>query len=100
MIDGIGSLGATPGSFASGPVRSPERVDGERSFKEILKDSIENVNRLQKEADGMLEKYTQGQTSEDDLRVALVKSQAAFEALLQMRNKAVEAFEEIQRMRI
>jgi flagellar hook-basal body complex protein FliE len=100
MIDGLGPLGPMPAPPGAGPVRTPERVEGGRTFKEILKDSIESVNRLQKEADGVLEKYSLGQASEEQLLVAFKKSQIAFEALLQIRNKVVEAFEEIQRMRI
>src|SRR5262245_18598769 len=100
MMDGIRPLGPTPGAAGVGAFRAPERVEGERSFKDILKDSIESVNRLQKEADGVLEKYTQGEASGEQLLAAFKKSQIAFEAFLQIRNKVVEAFEEIQRMRI
>jgi flagellar hook-basal body complex protein FliE len=85
-----------------GPLKTgkTEGVEGGPAFSDILKDSIENVNRLQKEADVMLEKYTKGEASQDQVMVAFKKSQIAFEALLQIRNKLVEAFEEVQRMRI
>ena len=56
MIDRLGSLG-TPGTAL--PV-SPARVapaEGERSFKDILSESIENVNKLQREADGVLARH-------------------------------------------
>jgi flagellar hook-basal body complex protein FliE len=99
MIERLGSVG-TPGTAL--PV-TPVRVapaEGERSFKEILQDSIENVNRLQREADGVLAKHARGEASQDDVMIAFKKSQIAFEALLQVRNKLVAAFEEIQRMRI
>ena len=48
----------------------------------------------------MLEKYTKGLASQDQVTVAFKKAQIAFEAMLQIRNKLVDAFEEIQRMRI
>jgi flagellar hook-basal body complex protein FliE len=100
MIDRLGGLGA-PGA-ASLPSAAPRvaPAEGERSFKEILQDSIENVNRLQREADGVLAKHARGEASQDDVMIAFKKSQIAFEALLQVRNKLVAAFEEIQRMRI
>jgi flagellar hook-basal body complex protein FliE len=100
MIDGIGALGPLRGAAAPAPSVRPETVEGDRSFKEILKDSIDGVNRLQAEADRVLEKFTQGQASQDEVMIAFKKSQIAFESLLQIRNKLVDAFQEIQRLRI
>lgn len=101
MVDGIGATPLGP-IGPLGPLKTgkTEGVEGGPAFSDILKDSIENVNRLQKEADVMLEKYTKGEASQDQVMVAFKKSQIAFEALLQIRNKLVEAFEEVQRMRI
>lgn len=101
MVDGVGMNPAGP-IGPLGPLKTgkTEGVEGGPAFSDILKDSIENVNRLQKEADVMLEKYTKGEASQDQVMVAFKKSQIAFEALLQIRNKLVEAFEEVQRMRI
>jgi flagellar hook-basal body complex protein FliE len=101
MVDGVGMNPAGP-IGPLGPLKTgkTEGVEGGPAFSDILKDSIENVNRLQKEADVMLEKYTKGEASQDQVMVAFKKSQIAFEALLQIRNKLVEAFDEVQRMRI
>jgi flagellar hook-basal body complex protein FliE len=99
MVDGVNMNPIGP----IGPLKPMEKAapaEGGPAFSDILKDSIENVNRLQKEADVMLEKYTKGEASQDQVMVAFKKSQIAFEALLQIRNKLVEAFEEVQRMRI
>jgi flagellar hook-basal body complex protein FliE len=100
MIDRLGSVGP-----AGAPLLPPQApavgpAEGERSFKDILKDSIENVNRLQREADGVLARHARGEATQDEVMIAFKKSQIAFEALLQVRNKLVAAFEEIQRMRI
>ena len=58
MIDKIGGLGPLRGAVGPGLAAKPAPVEGERSFKEILQDSIQSVNQLQKEADQVLEKYT------------------------------------------
>lgn len=100
MIQNIGGLGPLKGPIAPGLTPKAAPVEGERSFKEILQDSLGSVNQLQKEADQVLEKYTKGEASQDQVMVAFKKSQIAFEAMLQIRNKLVDAFEEIQRMRI
>jgi len=100
MIQNIGGLGPVKGPLAPGLTPKEAPVEGERSFKEILQDSLGSVNQLQKEADQVLEKYTKGEASQDQVMVAFKKAQIAFEAMLQIRNKLVDAFEEIQRMRI
>lgn len=100
MIENVGGLGPLRGPAAPGLTPKPAAVEGERSFKEILQDSLSSVNQLQKEADQVLEKYTKGQATQDQVTVAFKKAQIAFEAMLQIRNKLVDAFEDIQRMRI
>ena len=77
-----------------------EGAEGERSFKEILKDSIDRVNQLQLDADLALEKLLKNEAKPEEVMVAFRKAQVAFETLMQIRNKLVDAFEEIQRMRI
>ena len=100
MIDGIGGLGALRGPATPGLAPKTAPVEGERSFKDILQDSIRDVDNLQKEADQVLARYTKGEVSQDQVMVAFKKAQIAFEAMMQIRNKLVDAFEEIQRMRI
>ena len=100
MIENVGGLGPLRGPMAPGMSPKPAPVEGERSFKEILQDSLSSVNQLQKDADQVLEKYTKGQATQDQVMVAFKKAQIAFEAMLQIRNKLADAFEEIQRMRI
>lgn len=100
MVDKIS--GPTPGTPATGPTppSKPAPAEGERSFKDILKESIESVNKLQADADLTLEKFARGEARQEEVMIAFKKAQIAFEALMQIRNKLVDAFEEIQRMRI
>ena len=100
MIENVGGLSSLRGPIAPGTAAKPASVEGERSFKEILQDSLQSVDQLQKDADQVLEKYTKGEASQDQVMVAFKKAQIAFEAMMQIRNKLVDAFEEIQRMRI
>lgn len=100
MIDGLSPLAPLRGPFAPQAPGQTDAVPGERSFREILQDSIRSVNTLQTEADQVLAQYARGEATEVELTIAFKKAQIAFEALLQIRNKLVGAFEEIQRMRI
>ncbi len=100
MGPNVAPLDPLKGPAGTGPAAGPPPAEGERSFKEILKSSIEDVNRLQQEADQVLEKFTHGEATDDQVMVAFRKAQISFEALLQIRNKLVQAFESIQQMRI
>ena len=103
MAENIGSVGPLKGPAKPAGPQAPAGTppaEGERSFKTILKDSIQSVNQLQVEADQVLERYTKGEATQDEMVIAFKKAQIAFEALMQIRNKVVDAFEEIQRMRI
>ena len=79
-----------------------EGAEGQRAFKEILADSIEKVNELQLDADQMLERFLADDpdVSNEHVMVAFRKAQVAFETLMQIRNKLVDAYEQIQQMRI
>ena len=101
-MDSVGPVGPLKGTSPTQPTQPTQtgQVEGERSFKDILKESIDQVNGLQQEADLMVEKFFKGEATEEMMTVAAKKAQLAFEALMQIRNKLVDAFEEIQRMRI
>jgi flagellar hook-basal body complex protein FliE len=79
------------------PAAAPE---GERSFASILEQSIDAVNQLQQEADLSVVKFNKDQATLDEVMVSFQKAKIAFDALTQIRNKLLDAFEELQRMRI
>ena len=100
MLDSVNGLGPIQRPIESGASAKSGPAEGERSFKEILQDSIASVNRLQQEADQVLAKFAHGGAAEDQVLAAFRKSQMAFETLMQMRNKLVDAFQQIQQMRV
>jgi flagellar hook-basal body complex protein FliE len=90
-------LGPAGKSASTGPV---ETADG-RSFKDLLMDSLDQVNRLQQEAAAGVEKVVTGETDNiAEVFSAVRKSDVAFSMLMEMRNKLVEAFREVQQMRV
>ena len=75
-------------------------ADG-KSFKDILVDSINKVNQMQVEADKAIENLLTGKTDKiSEVLSAVKKAELAFNTLMQIRNKLIEAYEEIMRMRI
>ncbi|MFH1624722.1 MAG: flagellar hook-basal body complex protein FliE [Pseudomonadota bacterium] len=71
------------------------------SFGAVLKDSIEKVNKLQNEADQAITELAVGKTkSIHKTMIALEKADMSFQMMMQVRNKIVEAYEEIMRMQV
>ncbi|PID43312.1 MAG: flagellar hook-basal body complex protein FliE [Gammaproteobacteria bacterium] len=85
---------------------SPEKVNRVGSmektpgFGEMFSKAIDSVNEVQKSAGEMRTAYEKGEPGIDITRV-MVESQKAtvsFQALTQVRNKVVKAYEEIMKM--
>lgn len=71
------------------------------SFMDILKDSIQKVNELQIEADKAIAELATGE-NRDIARtmIAVEKANIAFQMMAQIRNKIIEAYQEIMRMQV
>ena len=71
------------------------------SFGNILTDSIQQVNRLQVEADSSINGLATGkQTDIHRTMIAMEKASISFELLMQIRNKVISAYDKIMRMPI
>jgi flagellar hook-basal body complex protein FliE len=75
--------------------------DGSASFKDYLLDSIKEVNSMQQSADQAVEKlFTGGDVNPAEVLTAVQKADIAFRMMLQVRNKLVQAYEEVQAIRV
>ena len=85
---------------AAGP-GTPEAAEAPR-FSELLGQSIEQVNSLQQASSQTREAFTAGVEGVDlaEVMIAGQKSRIAFEAMVQVRNRLLEAYQEIQRMQV
>jgi flagellar hook-basal body complex protein FliE len=90
------------------PQLAPERVAGgaagakdPTSFGKVLKDSLAQVTELQKEADTAITALaTGGNVSLHDAMIAVQKADVSFKLMMQVRNKIVEAYQEVLRMSV
>ncbi len=80
----------------------PEQVTGAEKvdFSKIMKDSVNNVNAVQKESARMSEAFQAGDPNADitSVMIAMQKASVSFTAMTQVRNKLVDAYQEIMRM--
>ena len=84
---------------------APERPLAEaakgKDFKTVLLESLEEVNRLQKEADLGVQRLVTGETDNVvEVLAAVNKAGIAFDLLMEVRNKLTDAYREIQQMRV
>ena len=85
---------------------SSSRVDAAsdakgKDFKSILLSSLEEVNRLQDEADQGVQRLITGESDNvAEVLTAVNKAGIAFDLLMETRNKLVEAYRDIQQMRV
>lgn len=74
---------------------------GGPSFGAVLEDSLAQVNALQHEADGAIQSLASGGTATlHDTMLALQKAELSFKLMMQVRNKIVEAYQEVLRMQV
>lgn len=71
------------------------------SFSEVLKDSIQKVGELEKEADQEAVKLAKMETQDiHNTMIAIEKADLTFQLMMQVRNKIINAYEEVMRMQV
>ena len=80
-------------------VSSPRKSDN--SFSSMLKESVEKVDALQKQADAAIDDLVVG-NSKDIVQTMIMmeKADTSFRLMIQVRNKIIQAYEEIMRMQV
>jgi flagellar hook-basal body complex protein FliE len=75
--------------------------DAAVSFSQALREALGEVNRLQVEADQAARKLVTGEIKDlSEVTVAAEKANLALQLTIQVRNKAIEAYQEIMRMQV
>ena len=98
----IEALPMTPVNMqAESHLGETKEVAGVKSFGEYLQGELQNVNDLQHESDRMSAALAAGQVDDiSQVIVAAEKADIALQLTLAVRNKAVEAYQEIMRMQV
>ena len=82
------------------PPQHTEPSSGE-DFKKFLLDNLNKVNTMQQDAGKMVSDLVMGKEQDiTKVMTAVEKADVAFQTLMAVRNKIVESYQEILRMRI
>jgi flagellar hook-basal body complex protein FliE len=101
MVNGISQLLPANGlTNVSSVGQATKQTDG-ASFSDFLRSAIDQVNSDQLASDKMAEGLATGQAP--DLHTVMItteKAQLSFQLAVQIRNKALESYQEIMRMQM
>lgn len=100
-MDQIKAITAPMPAFGDGAVGSHATSGAASGFMDTLQHAISKANDIQLEAGQATEALMTGQTQNvHQTMVALQEADVSFQLMMQIRNKLVSAYEEIQRMQI
>ena len=107
MTDPLGLIPNNPAAGVQRAVpaapRAPQGPGGAPApeFKDVLMKHIDQVNRLQQDAETAIEDLVSGKRDDmDAVLMAKQKADVAFQMLLQVRNKMMDAYEEVKQIRV
>lgn len=96
----------TDGKPITGTVESkPNHFDinfaGRESFSELLSNAINGVDNSIKASEGATQSFVSGKSDNiHEVMISMQKAQLSFQLMVEVRNKAIETYQEISRMQI
>lgn len=76
-------------------------AEGSGSFGEMLANALDEVNRAQLKADGMVKKFLTGEIQDiHQVTIAMEEARLMMQLAVEVRNKIIEAYQEISRMQV
>ena len=104
MADPLGLIGNTPVQPTNplvGMPPPPGAIQEGPGFKELLEQQIDRVNELENDAKEAAEDIATGRRTDiEGVILAAKKADIAFKMLLQVRNKMMDAYEEVKQVRV
>lgn len=92
---------STPALLPGQSLGAQEAAQPGASFKDFLLESIQEVNSMQQEADQAVEALSTGEdVNPAEVLTAVQKADIAFRLMMQIRNKIVQAYQEVQNIRV
>lgn len=95
----IGQSSLSQSETSKSPIGSAETT--QKSFADTLNDAIGSVNELQKSSDTAAQNLATGRTDNvAEVMIAADKADIALRLMVQVRNKIIDAYQEIMKMQV
>lgn len=76
-------------------------LEGGKSFADTLGDAMNSVNDMHKQADVAMQGIATGENKNiPEVLIAVEKADIAFKMMLQVRNKIIDAYQEVMKMQV
>lgn len=88
-------------SLANQPKPSEDNNIGVADFEELIGDKIDKLNQVQVQSDNLIQDFAAGNTQDlHQVMIAAEEARLSMELAVQIRNKAVEAYKELNNMQL
>lgn len=99
IIKGVSNLNSENDNHLK--IGSKSKADNLNSFGNLIKEKIANTNSLINQADDMMTRFSAGEKiSIHEVMIASEKASLAFDMTMEIRNKALEAYNTILRTQV
>jgi flagellar hook-basal body complex protein FliE len=97
----IGDQKSISGSGSSSRTETGSATGTQKSFADTLNEAINNVNELQKASDKGMQNLATGRTDNvAEVMIAAEKADIALKLMVQVRNKIIDAYQDIMKMQV
>jgi len=100
-MEGINSIGPVQGGGFPQKITGPAQQKGGASFKDTLNGFLKDVNQMQQKADQSIQKMMAGEiTDVHQVMSTVEEANVAFNMMMEIRGKVMDAYQEIMRIRL
>jgi flagellar hook-basal body complex protein FliE len=87
---------------ARGEASKPQAAPGSVDFAQVLKNTIEQVNQTQQQAEDMAANFAAGDGNANlhEVMISLQKASLSFQEMVQVRNRLVSAYNDVMNMQV
>ena len=78
----------------------PKASGGSGQFGNLLKDAVQQINDVEKNSQGELQKFLSNESDLHSVMISLEKADLSFQMMMQVRNKIVQAYQEIMKSQV
>lgn len=98
----LGQLRGTAAAAAGKTTDNTAAAAGGADFAQVLKNSIDQVNAAQQQAQSMAQDFSAGDPNANlhEVMIALQKANVSFQEMVQVRNKLVSAYQDVMNIQV